>query len=95
MIQQITKVEHASLLLSGVPMGDSSAGNAPQLLPVKRIDKDFVKSAANILQTLFCLSHLTDMDANDPSKVRKYVDLTNDKLQAMSDLMRPMLWNPA
>jgi hypothetical protein len=56
------------------------------------MDKAFVISAANILQALLCLSNLTRAEAEDPSKVRAYASLTDEKLQALGELMRPMLW---
>jgi len=59
------------------------------------MDKDFVISAANILQALLCLSNLTRAQAGDPGKVREYANLAEEKLQALGELMRPMLWNPA
>jgi hypothetical protein len=59
------------------------------------IDKDFALSAGNILQILLCLSNLTRADANDSVKVREYADLTDERLLALSELMRPMLWNLA
>ena len=57
------------------------------------IDKDFALSAGNILQILLCLSNLTRVAADDASKVREYADLTDKKLQALSELMRPILWD--
>jgi hypothetical protein len=59
------------------------------------IDKNFVLSAGNILQALLCLSNLTRAASDDSSKVREYADLTDEKLQALRELMRPMLWNLA
>jgi hypothetical protein len=56
------------------------------------MDKAFVISASNILQALLCLSNLTRAKADDPSKVRAYARLTDEKLQALGELMRPMLW---
>jgi hypothetical protein len=43
------------------------------------MDKDFVISAANILQTLLCLSNLTRAEAADPGKVRVYANLAEEK----------------
>ena len=58
-------------------------------------DKAFVISAANILQTLVCLSNLIRAAADDSGKVRVYAKLAEEKLQVLGELMRPMLWNPA
>jgi hypothetical protein len=82
----------------------SSASSAPEDAPVwdasgalasVGIDKKFVISAGNILQTLLCLSNLTRAEANNSVKVREYADLTDEKLLALGELMRPMRWNPA
>lgn len=57
------------------------------------IDKNFVISTANILQVLFSLNNLTNAEADDASKVQLYAKLAEEKLQTLSELMRPMLWN--
>jgi hypothetical protein len=62
--------------------------------PLAGPDKAFVISAANILQTLVCLSNLIRAAADDPGKVRVYASLADQKLQALGELMRPLLWNP-
>jgi hypothetical protein len=74
---------------------DSPAWDASGSLASVGIDKNFVISAGNILQALLCLSNLTRGTADDASKVREYADLTDEKLQALGELMRPMLWNLA
>jgi hypothetical protein len=56
--------------------------------------KSFVISAANILQALIGVSYLMRADADDSDKVRMYANLVEEKSQALSDLMRPILWNP-
>jgi hypothetical protein len=72
----------------GAPLWDASG-----TLAAAGIDKNFVISAGNILQALLGLSNLTRVAADDASKVREYADLTDEKLQALSELMRPMLWD--
>ena len=67
--------------------------NVGQIEASVGMDKNFAIGAGNILQTLLCLSHLTSADADDSSKVRVYADLANERLQALSELMHPMLWN--
>jgi site-specific recombinase len=57
-------------------------------------DKAFIISAANILQALVCLSDLIRATADDADKVRVYAKLAEEKLQALGELMRPLLWNP-
>jgi hypothetical protein len=34
-------------------------------------------------------------NADDAGKVRLYAHLAEEKLQALGEVMRPMLWNPA
>jgi hypothetical protein len=58
------------------------------------IDKDFVISAANSLQALFCLSNLMSAEADDPAKVRVYAHLVEQRLLGLGKLLCPMLWNP-
>ena|ERR1019366_3365434 len=58
-------------------------------------DKAFAISAANILQTLVCLNSLIRAGEQDPGKLRVYANLVEEKLQALGELMRPMLWCPA
>jgi hypothetical protein len=70
------------------PLWDASG-----TLAAAGIDRNFVISAGNLLQTLLGLSNLTRVAADDASKVREYADLTDEKLQALSELMRPMLWD--
>jgi hypothetical protein len=38
--------------------------------------------------------HLIREDADDADKVRMYAKLGEEKLRALRDLMRPLLWNP-
>jgi hypothetical protein len=71
----------------GISAGHTSGSSASVGL-----DKAFVISAANILQALLCLSNLTRAEAGDPSKVLAYASLTEEKLRALGELMRPMLW---
>jgi hypothetical protein len=90
---QRTSASAASADITSV--GLASAGLASAGTASAGTDRDFVIVAANILQTLLCLSNLTLAGADDPDKVRRYASLAEIKLQALRDLMRPMLWNPA
>ena len=92
-MQQTMKVDLASSACSIASPRDTPVWDASGSLASAGIDKNFVISAGNILQTLLCLSHLMSAEANDSSKVRVYANLTNERLQALSELMRPMLWN--
>jgi hypothetical protein len=58
------------------------------------LDMAFIIRAANILQTLTCLTHIIRAEADDPGKVRENADRAEEELQALSKLMRPILWNP-
>jgi hypothetical protein len=93
LVQQTMKVDLASSARSIAPPKDTSVWDASGSLASAGIDKNFVIDAANVLQTLLCLSHLASADADDSSKGRVYANLANEKLQALSELMRPMLWN--
>ncbi len=75
------------------PPEEAPVWDASGTLAAAGIDKNFVISAGNLLQTLLGLSNLTRVAADDASKVREYADLTDEKLQALSELMRPMLWD--
>ena len=57
------------------------------------LGKAFVISAANLLQALVYLNTLIRAEAEDSSEVRAYANLTEEKLQALGELLRPMLWN--
>jgi hypothetical protein len=57
------------------------------------IDKVFVIRAANILQALVCLNSLMRANAHDSGKVREHANLAEQKLQALGELMGPMLWS--
>jgi hypothetical protein len=72
------------------PVGEPSASSASA-----DMDKDFILSVANCLQALLCLSNLMSAQADDPAKVRVYANLVEQRLQALSKLLSPMLWEPA
>lgn len=93
-MQQTMKVDFASSACSIASPEDTPVWDASGSLVSAGIDKSFVIGAANILQALLCLSHLTKVEANDSDKVRVYANLATERLQALSELMRPMLWNP-
>jgi len=90
----MTRVYFASSAGSAQPPEDVPVGRGSGSSASADMDKDFVIRAANILQTLLCLSNLTRAEADDPGKVRVYANLVEEKLQALGTLMRPMLWNP-
>jgi hypothetical protein len=87
------KVDLASSVSSVAPPAGKPVWNASGALASAGIDRNFVIGASDILQTLLCLSHLTSEDAEDSGKVRVYADLAIERVQALRELMRPMLWN--
>jgi len=89
---EMKRVDFASSACSAQFRLDAPAGCASGSSASAGLDKDFVISAGNILQALLCLSHLTRTKADDPGKVRVYANLAEEKLQALGELMRPMLW---
>jgi len=74
--------------LEDTPLGHESGPS-----PSAGIDKVFIIRAANILQALICLNSLMRANAHDFGKVREHANLAEQKLQALSELMRPMLWS--
>lgn len=89
----MVKIDLASSTYSVSTQEDTTVWDASGSLASAGIDKKFVIGTANILQTLLCLNHLTRAEANDSSKVLVYANLTSEKLQALRDLLRPLLWN--
>jgi hypothetical protein len=55
---------------------------ASQLIPAP-----ILRKTCNILETLSNLLYLAEMDADDPQKVRTYVSLSKERLQAMTHLL--------
>jgi hypothetical protein len=88
------KVDFASSACSTQPPEDTLVGDESGSSASAGLDKAFVISAANILQALACLSNLIRAEADDSGKVRVYANIAEEKLQALGELMRPMLWNP-
>ena len=93
LVHQMKKVDLASPVCSFAPPEGKTVWDASGVLASAGIDKNFVIGAANILQTLLCLSHLTSTEADDASKVRVYAKLADERVHALRQLMRPMLWN--
>jgi len=52
---------------------------ASQQIPVS-----ILRKSCNILETLANLLYLAEMEADDPQKVRTYLSLSNERLQAMT-----------
>jgi hypothetical protein len=88
------RVDFASSACSAQPPEETPLGHASESAASAVIYKAFVINAANILQALACLSNLMLADADDSGKVRVYANLAEEKLQALGELMRPMLWSP-
>jgi hypothetical protein len=91
---KIMRVDFASSTGSIQPSEDALAGYGSGSSASASHDKTFVIGAANILQGLICLSNLIRAEADNSDKVRVYANLTEEKVQALGELMRPTLWNP-
>jgi hypothetical protein len=66
-------------------MEDSEAGG-PQ-----RPDKQFIRRAANHAEDLCNLIYLICEEAEHPAKVRYYASLSDQRLQALTQLIREQL----
>jgi hypothetical protein len=53
----------------------------------QQIPMSFQRKSCNILETLSNLLYLAEMDADDPQKVRAYVSLSKERIQAMIQLL--------
>ena len=87
-------VDLASSARSAQDPKDGFLRHALESSPSEDLDVAFVIRAANILQTLACLTHIIRAKADDPGKVREYANRAEENLQTLGELMRPMLWNP-
>ena len=94
MENKMMRVDSVSSAGSAQPPEDTLAGSGSGPSASAGLDKAFVISAANILQGLISMLHLIREDADDADKVRMYAKLGEEKLRALRDLMRPLLWNP-
>jgi hypothetical protein len=90
----ILKVDFASSACSAQPPEETLVVHGSGAPASARPDKAFIISATNTLQALVCLSGLIRAAADDSGKVRLYASLAEEKLQALGELMRPLLWNP-
>jgi len=94
LVNKMMKVDFASSACSAQPPEETLVRDGSGSSASAGPDKAFVISAANILQALVCLSNLIRAAADDSGKVREYANLAEEKLQALGELMRPLLWNP-
>ena len=53
----------------------------------QQIPASIQRKTCNILETLSNLLYLAEMEANDPQKVRTYLSLSKERLQAMTELL--------
>jgi hypothetical protein len=95
MEHKVMRIDFASSASSTHPFGNAQVGCESETLASATLDKKFALGAANTLQALVCLSSLMGVYADDSAKVRVYAKLVDEKLQALGELMRPMLWSPA
>jgi hypothetical protein len=93
-VDKMMKVDSAPSVGSAQPPEETLVGRGSGIPASARPDMAFVISAANTLQALVCLTHLIRAAADDSGKVRVYASLAEEKLQALGELMHPLLWNP-
>ena len=53
----------------------------------QHIPVSVLRKSCNILETLANLLYLAELEADDPQKVRKYLSLSNERLQAMTQVL--------
>jgi hypothetical protein len=53
----------------------------------RQIPVSLLRKSCNILETLSNLLYLAEMEADDPQKVRKYLSLSKERLQAMTQVL--------
>jgi hypothetical protein len=53
----------------------------------QQIPVSILRKSCNILETLTNLLYLAEMEADDPQKVRTYLSLSNERLQAMTRIL--------
>jgi hypothetical protein len=53
----------------------------------RQIPVSILRKSCNILETLTNLLYLAEMEADDPQKVRTYLSLSNERLQAMTQVL--------
>ncbi len=58
-----------------------------QCMTSRQIPVSILRKSCNILETLSNLLYLAEMDADDPQKVRTYLSLSKERLQAMTQVL--------
>ena len=53
----------------------------------EQIPASILRKSCNILESLSNLLYLAEIDADDPQKVRTYVSLSRERLQAMTQVL--------
>jgi hypothetical protein len=53
----------------------------------RKIPLSILRKSCNILETLSNLLYLAEMEADDPQKVRTYISLSKERLQAMTQVL--------
>ena len=53
----------------------------------RQIPVSILQKSCDILETLSNLLYLAEMDADDPQKVRTYLSLSKERLQAMTHML--------
>jgi hypothetical protein len=53
----------------------------------RQIPVPILRKSCNILESLFNLLYLAEVEADDPQKVRKYLSLSKERLEAMTQVL--------
>jgi hypothetical protein len=53
----------------------------------RQIPVSILRKSCNILETLSNLLYVAEMEADDPQKVRTYLSLSKERLQAMTQVL--------
>jgi hypothetical protein len=56
-------------------------------MTTRQIPVSILRKSCNILETLANLLYLAEMEADDPQKVRAYLSLSKERLQAMTQVL--------
>jgi hypothetical protein len=78
---------HLSKLHSFVRTKQDTSHFGVQCMTSRQIPVSILRKSCNILETLTNLLYLAEMEADDPQKVRTYLSLSKERLQAMTQVL--------
>jgi hypothetical protein len=78
---------HLSDLFSFVRTKQAISHFGVHCMTSRQIPVSILRKSCNILETLANLLYLAEMEADDPQKVRAYLSLSNERLQAMTEVL--------